>query len=97
MDPKLDSANKRYGMPEPERRTYQACSSGLVAESRKYGSPMVAASSARIRRVGSPTSDGFQCGEGRMGSSAALAASSATCTPIWVFSFRKRIEKCAYA
>ena len=39
IDPKFDSANSRYGTLLPVRRTYQACSSGLVDESRKYGKP----------------------------------------------------------
>ena len=37
-----------------------------------YGSPMVAASNSRIRSVGSPASDGFQCSAGKIGSSAQL-------------------------
>ena len=34
-DPKFESAKSRYGIPLPEVRTYQACSKGLVDESRK--------------------------------------------------------------
>src|ERR1039457_7121738 len=35
MDAAFESANRRYGRPPRWRREYQACSSGLVEESRK--------------------------------------------------------------
>src|ERR1035438_4457131 len=35
MEAALESANRRYGRPPRLRREYQACSSGLVEESRK--------------------------------------------------------------
>ncbi len=41
----------------------------------KYGRPMVAASSIRIRRVGSPASSGFHEALGRIGSNRQLTSS----------------------
>src|SRR5271155_131251 len=97
MEPKFESAKRRYGIPLPERLTYQAWSKGLVEESRKYGRPMVAISNIRMRSVGSPDSEGFHVSEGTMGSSAQLASNNVTCVTICCLAFRKRMETWAYA
>src|ERR1019366_3279224 len=81
-DPKFESANKRYGIPDPERRTYHACNNGLVEDSRKYGKPIVAPSKIRMRNVGSPACVGRHMGFGKIGSRKQLAPSSPTCSII---------------
>ena len=81
-------------MPLPVRRTYQACNSGLVEESRKYGSPMVARQQhqnaqrgiARLRRL--PTTARAESAAARNSPAAAPRATS-----ICVFGFRQRISE----
>ena len=77
-DAKFESANRRYGTTAWKRRQYHACSSGVVVDSRKYGSPIVAVSSSRIRAIGASSPRGFHSGEARIGSSSSEAASSPT-------------------
>src|SRR5262245_24042518 len=51
-DARLERANNRYGTTLRNRCQYQACNSGVVVESRKYGRPIVAVRSNRMRRMG---------------------------------------------
>jgi hypothetical protein len=77
MEAKFESANRRYGIPSRCVRAYHACNNGLVEESRKYGSPTVTESSARMVREGCAAPTLFQPGWGRMGSAAKLTARAA--------------------
>ena len=58
-------------------RANHACTSGLVDESRKYGRPMVAKSSRRMRATGLSPPAGFQPGSGEIGRKARAATRSA--------------------
>ena len=80
MEAKFESANSRYGRPPLCIREYHACSSGLVEESRKYGSPTVTASSATMRSEGCPADAARQLGFGMIGKANRLSASAAECT-----------------
>ena len=82
-DAKLDSANSRYGTALRKRRQYQDCNSGVVVDSRKYGRPIVAVSSSRMRSVGSSSPCGFQLVEARIGSDSSDTASSTMCSVVW--------------
>ena len=82
-DAKFDSANSRYGTALRKRRQYQDCSSGVVVDSRKYGRPIVAASSSRMRSVGSSSPCGFQVEDARIGSDSSETASSTMCSVVW--------------
>jgi hypothetical protein len=77
MEAKFDRANRRYGIPSRWVRAYHACNNGLVEESRKYGSPTVSESSARMVREGCATPALFQPGLGSMGSAAKLTTRAA--------------------
>src|SRR5512143_3419151 len=66
-------------MPSLWQRAYHACRSGLVEESRKYGSPTLSASSARMRNEGFAPAVIFNAGLGRIGSAATLAARTTMC------------------
>src|SRR5437016_3405364 len=79
MEARLERANNRYGMPPLWLRAYHACNNGLVEESRKYGRPTVAASSARIVADACPAPAGFQLALGMMGSAARLTARTQMC------------------
>ena len=78
-------------------RAYQACSSGLVVASMKYGRPTLAASSPRMRRLGSASPIGFQLASGRIGNAAMPAASRARWTSVCVRGLSARIDQCEYA
>ena len=60
IDARFDSANSRYGLAPCRARANQTWTSGLVVDSRKYGSPMVAASRPRISHDGFSAPVGFQ-------------------------------------
>src|ERR1041385_4091816 len=77
--PAFESAKSREGCAPG----YQLCSSGLVAERRKYGKPRTAVSRPRIRHVGSSPLAGFQKEPGITGSNRSAAASNPTWRIIW--------------
>ena len=91
----MDSANRRYGFAPGRARANQACTSGLVAESRRYGSPTAAPSSSRMALTGSSSPSGFQLSAGAIGSVAAAAASSAMCRIAWLRGASFALEACA--
>src|SRR6478672_120994 len=74
---KFESANRRYGTALRKRRQYQDCRSGVVVESRKYGRPMVATRSSRMREIGSSSPRGFQPLEAMIGRQASETTRSA--------------------
>src|SRR5262249_51050359 len=95
MEAKLESAKRRYGIPPVWVRAYHACSSGLVEESRKYGSPTVTLSRARMVSDGCPKPCVFQATPGMMGRVARLT----TRTEMWVracFRGASVFSQCAY-
>jgi len=90
----LESENSRYGM-RFSVVAYHTCTSGPVVDSMKYGSPIVAASSSRIRATGSSAPVGFQFAPTMMGSIAALPTSRTTCRIARVRGRDRRSEACA--
>src|SRR5207245_1183191 len=60
IEPRLESANRRYGAAPSWERAYQACTRGPVVESTKYGSPTLVASSPSIRHVGASPPSAFR-------------------------------------
>ena len=77
IDPKFDSANSRYGNPVPDRRTYQACSSGLVNDKQKVRQSDGDSEQQQNPQVRIAACDGFHDGDGRIGNSRQLPARSA--------------------
>ena len=75
---------------------YHACNSGPVEDSNKYGRPIVAASSPRIRSVGFESASGFQEGDGLIGNNIRHASSSAICRYACCLGFRYRMEQNEY-
>src|SRR5258706_16046084 len=72
----FESAKSRYGTAAWNRRQYHACRSGVVLESRKYGSPIVAPSRSRMLAIGCASSPrGFQPFEARIGRETSETAS----------------------
>jgi hypothetical protein len=77
---RLDSANRRYGTAPGRNCVTQACTSGPVVDSMKYGRPTQAIKVAAMARPGSVAASDADAGPGRMGSAAIAATSSTTCT-----------------
>src|ERR1035437_6848972 len=96
MEAEFDRAKRRYGIPPRLCRAYQACSRGLVEDSRKYGPPTVTARSARIRSGGFPAEANFHAAFGRMGRAAKLAARTAMCTQARLRDGSVSCSQCAY-
>ena len=64
-----------YGDLPGNDRANQACTSGPVVETAKYGSPRVATRRTRMREMGSAPGSGLNARDGTMGSSAKAAHS----------------------
>ena len=78
---RFESANSRYGLAPNRLLLNHACTSGLNVDIRKYGKPMVAAKSNRIRGPGSSSPPGFHEMSGMIGSNSKAMTTSARCRP----------------
>ena len=73
--------------------------SGPVVESRKYGSPTVRPSKAKMRSTGKPGSAGFHAASGVMCQAMTQKtpeSSSSTCSSHWRFGFSRTETPCEY-
>jgi len=94
MEPKFDSANNRYGTRPKRSRANQACNSGPVVDSTKYGNPIDTVSNPRMRKVGFSAPSGFQSRLGAIGISSKLMTSKLPCTRLWREGVRYRTTQC---
>lgn len=91
IEARFDSANSRYGLLPGWARANQTCTIGLVVESITKGSPITAASSARMPVIGLPSPAGFHASEAMTGRVAQLAASRSACSQACCRPARRRV------